>query len=396
MAIARKIAAQCEQASWIRRMFVEGQKLKEELGEENVFDFTLGNPSVPPPPAFTSRLKAVVEQATPALHRYMSNAGDPATRRAVAAFLTQEHGVAFDEHQVLMTCGAAGALNVIFKALLDPGDEVIVLAPYFAEYLFYIDNHGGKPIIAETREDFSLDVEAVAAALTPRTKAVLINSPNNPTGVVYPEAALAELAQALTAKNAAWDTTIYLVSDEPYRNLIYDLPRCPSIFQVYPHAILANSYSKELSIPGERLGYIAIGPEADSLALLVEAMVFCNRTLGFVNAPALMQHVVRGLQGQTVDLTPYRRNRDLFYDRLSRFGYEMVKPDGAFYLFPKSFLADDVAFVNELRAEHILAVPGVGFGRAGHFRLCYCVEEAVIERALPGFERVAQRYRGKK
>jgi len=396
MAIATKIAAQCEQASWIRRMFVEGQKLKEELGEENVFDFTLGNPSVPPPPAFTARLKAVVEQATPALHRYMSNAGDPATRRAVADFLTREHGVAFEENQILMTCGAAGALNVIFKALLDPGDQVILLAPYFAEYLFYIDNHGGDPVVVETRADFSLDVAAIAAALTPRTKAVLINSPNNPTGVVYPEAALAELGQVLTAKNEAWNTTIYLVSDEPYRNIIYDRPRCPSVFQIYPHSILANSYSKELSIPGERLGYIALGPEAGSLTQLVEAMVFCNRTLGFVNAPALMQHVVQGLQGQTVDLTPYRRNRDLFYDSLIRFGYEVVKPEGAFYLFPKSFIDDDVAFVHQLRTEQILAVPGVGFGRAGHFRLAYCVEESVIARALPGFERMARRYRGKK
>lgn len=392
MAISKKIMTQCQQASWIRRMFVEGQKLKEELGPENVFDFTLGNPSVPPPPAFKERLVAVAQTSTPALHRYMPNAGDPATRRAVATFLTQTHGVPFSEEQVVMTCGAAGALNVVLKALLDPGDEVVILAPYFVEYLFYVDNHGGKAVVVDTREDFSLDVAAIRAALTLRTKALILNSPNNPTGAVYPAEALAELGACLTQRGLELGTTIYLLSDEPYRHIFYGDEPCPSIFQAYPQSILVNSYSKELSIPGERLGYLAVGPEVEPQAELLEALGFCNRTLGFVNAPALMQAVIQGLQGLTVDLTPYRRNRDLLYDGLVQAGFEVVRPEGAFYLFPKTPIADDIAFVNALREEHILAVPGVGFGRGGHIRLSYCVEEEVIRRALPGFARVAARF----
>jgi aspartate aminotransferase len=372
-------------------MFVEGQKLKEELGPENVFDFTLGNPSAPPPPAFKERLVAVAVASTSTLHRYMPNAGDPAMRRALAAFLTQTHGVPFTEEQVVMTCGAAGALNVILKALLDPGDEVIILAPYFVEYVFYVDNHGGQTVVVDTRDDFSLDVAAIGAAITPRTKALIINSPNNPTGAVYPEDALAELGECLTQRSAEWGTTIYLLSDEPYRHIVYGDEPCPSVFQFYPQSILANSYSKELSIPGERLGYVAVGPEIEPLAELLEALSFCNRTLGFVNAPALMQAVVKDLQGVTVDLTPYRRNRDLLYGGLVDVGFEVVRPEGAFYLFPKTPIPDDVAFVNALREEHILVVPGVGFGRSGHIRLVYCVEEDVIRRALPGFARVAAR-----
>ena len=392
MAISQKVAAYCQQASWIRRMFVEGQKLKEELGPEKVFDFTLGNPSVPPPPAFKERLLAVVQESPPALHRYMPNAGDPATRQALAAFLTRTHGVSFTEEQVVMTCGAAGALNVVLKALLDPGDEVVILAPYFPEYLFYVDNHGGKPVVVETRRDFSLDVAAIQAALTPHTKALILNSPNNPTGVVYPAESLAELGACLSRRGSELGTTIYLLSDEPYRHIVYGDEPCPSVFQAYSQAILVNSYSKELSIPGERIGYLAVGPEVEPQAELLEALGFCNRTLGFVNAPALMQAVIRGLQGVTVDLAPYRRNRDLLYAGLVEAGFEVVRPDGAFYLFPKTPIPDDVAFVNALREEHILAVPGVGFGRSGYMRLSYCVEEEVIRKALPGFARVAARF----
>jgi len=326
------------------------------------------------------------------LHRYMPNAGDPATRQALAAFLTRTHGVSFTEEQVVMTCGAAGALNVVLKALLDPGDEVVILAPYFPEYLFYVDNHGGKPVVVETRRDFSLDVAAIQAALTPHTKALILNSPNNPTGVVYPAESLAELGACLSRRGSELGTTIYLLSDEPYRHIVYGDEPCPSVFQAYSQAILVNSYSKELSIPGERIGYLAVGPEVEPQAELLEALGFCNRTLGFVNAPALMQAVIRGLQGVTVDLAPYRRNRDLLYAGLVEAGFEVVRPDGAFYLFPKTPIPDDVAFVNALREEHILAVPGVGFGRSGYMRLSYCVEEEVIRKALPGFARVAARF----
>jgi aspartate aminotransferase len=292
-----------------------------------------------------------------------------------------------------MTCGAAGALNVILKTILDPGDEVITPAPYFVEYGFYADNHGGvlKPVA--TRADFSLDLDAVAAAVGERTKAVLINSPNNPTGQIYSQESLERLGALLAEKGAALGCTLYLISDEPYRKIVYDGARVPSIFACYANSLIASSYSKDISIPGERIGYIAVNPAADRKQELAAGITLSNRILGFVNAPALMQRVVAEMQGLSVDVSRYARNRDLLCDGLAECGYEFVKPPGAFYLFPRSPIADDAAFVQTLQEELILVVPGSGFGGPGHFRISYCVQDRTIVDAMPGFERALARYR---
>jgi aspartate aminotransferase len=292
-----------------------------------------------------------------------------------------------------MTCGAAGALNVILKALLDPGDEVLVPAPYFVEYGFYADNHGGVLRSVATRPDFTLDLPAMAAALNARTKVVLINSPNNPTGQIYNAESLSALAELLAARSRELGRVIYLVADEPYRKIVYDGRKVPSILPLYPDSLLATSYSKDISIPGERLGFIAVNPRARHRAELLAALALANRILGFVNAPALMQRVVSCLQGLSVDVGLYARKRDLLCDGLRDCGYAITRPPGAFYLFPRTPVPDDVAFVRALQEEMILTVPGSGFGGPGHFRIAYCVADETIIGALPGFARVMARYR---
>ncbi len=390
MPIAARIKAAMEGASWIRRMFEEGAELKARLGTEKVFDFTLGNPDLEPPARFKEELVSAAQDPRPGLHAYMPNAGLPPVREAVAAHLTRVHGLPFQRDEVIITCGAAGGLNVILKALLDPGDEIIIFAPFFPEYLFYADNHGGAARVVETGPDFQLDLAALEAALTPRTRAVIVNSPNNPTGQVYGAGTLAELGALLSRQAARSGRPVYLVADEPYRRLVYDGLGLPSIFGVYPDTLLVTSFSKDLSIPGERLGYVAVSPRAGGRGELVGAMVLANRILGFVNAPALMQRVVANLTEVAVDIAPYARRRDLFSDLLARAGFEFVKPKGAFYLFPRAPGGDDLALVARLKEENILAVPGRGFGRPGYFRLAFCVPEAVIEAAAPGFVRVRE------
>jgi aspartate aminotransferase len=322
----------------------------------------------------------------------MSNAGYPETRRSVSDFLSREHGLSFSEQDVIMTCGAAGALNAVLKALIEPGQEVIVLAPYFVEYLFYTDNVQGVPVVVPTGSDFSLDLKAIEQALTPKTKAVLINSPNNPTGKVYDEKSLRQLGDLLDRIYRKQGQVIYLVGDEPYRKIVYDQIQVPSIFQACRQSISVTSYSKDLSLPGERIGYLAVHPEITEKDELLAACSFTNRTLGFVNAPALMQRLLPAVQGLTVDVEQYRKKRDLFYNGLSQIGYQLIKPEGAFYLFPKSPIPDDAAFVQALQEELILVVPGMGFGAPGHFRIAYCTADAVIEKSLPGFEKVFKKY----
>jgi aspartate aminotransferase len=385
MAIARKMAEFGERSSWIRRMFEEGTKLKAQYGVENVFDFSLGNPDLPPPPEFAAVLQRLAAQTGPGQHSYMANGGYPQVREKVAAQVGREQGVALRGDELLMTCGAAGALNVALKALLDPGDEVILLAPYFVEYGFYIDNHGGVAKVVPTGADFNLDLDAIGAAITPRTKALIVNSPNNPTGQIYPAADLARLGELLGAAKARHGATIYLLADEPYRKIVFDGHQVPGIFQAYANTIVVSSYSKDLSLPGERIGYLAVHPAIEEKATLLGALTLANRILGFVNAPALMQKVVAELQGVTVDCSIYTRRRDLFCNLLAKAGYEFVPPKGAFYLFPKSPLADEVAFVHLLREQRVLAVPGRGFGRPGYFRLAFCVEDEVIVRSAAGF-----------
>jgi aspartate aminotransferase len=389
MSVSERIKVALEHASWIRRMFEEGAELKARLGPERVCDFTLGNPDLEPPARFKEELIAAAQDPSPGLHGYMPNAGLPQVRRALAEHLSLVHLMPFQTDDVIVTVGAAGGLNVILKALLDPEDEVVIFAPYFPEYLFYIDNHGGAARVVETDEKFQVELNRLEAALSPRTRAVLINSPNNPTGQVYDEATLKGLGRLLTHHSGRHGRPVYLVMDEPYRRLVYDGLILPSVFAAYPHTLLVTSFSKDLSIPGERLGYVAVGPRAAGRGELAAGMVLANRILGFVNAPALMQRVVARLTEVCVDMAPYTRRRELFCELLAQAGYEFVKPRGAFYLFPKAPGGDDLAFVARLKKENILAVPGRGFGRAGYFRLAFCVPESVIQRAAPGFARAA-------
>ncbi|MFO7860252.1 MAG: pyridoxal phosphate-dependent aminotransferase [Desulfosalsimonas sp.] len=387
MPIARKMADFIEKSSWIRKMFEEGARLKAIHGADNVFDFSLGNPNLEPPDEVRDHLEQVAADPASGLHAYMPNTGYPHVRKAVADFLGQEQGIEITENEIIMTCGAAGGLNIVLKAILDPDDEVITPAPYFVEYGFYADNHGGRLVAVPTRPDFTLDVAAIEAAITPKTRAVVINSPNNPTGQVYSAQNLAELGQCLEKKSREINRRIYLVSDEPYRKIVYDNIEVPGVFDCYADSVMATSYSKDLSLPGERIGFAAVNPAADEKQQLLAAMALANRILGFVNAPALMQRLVALVQGTSVDIAEYDRKRNLLCDGLERLGYRFVRPAGAFYLFPQSPVKDDVEFVGALQQERILAVPGSGFGAPGYFRLSFCVADQTITDAMPGFEK---------
>ncbi|MCU0553711.1 MAG: pyridoxal phosphate-dependent aminotransferase [Syntrophales bacterium] len=388
MAVSKKIEGMITKSSWIRKMFEDGIRLKQQHGAENVFDFSLGNPNVPPPPELKKALLEVARDERPGVHAYMPNAGFPETRAAVASKLSRDHGVKLSADHVIMTCGAAGALNVILKTLLDPGDEVIIPAPYFVEYQSYVDNHNGVVRLVKSKEDFSLDLWAVAEAITERTKAVLINTPNNPTGRVYDETSIRALASLLEDKGKKFDRAIHLISDEPYDKIVYDGITVPSLLKAYRHSLIANSYSKTLSVPGERIGFIAVNPATDSLDLLLGGLVMCNRTLGFVNAPAFIQRVLPRVLDVEVNVAEYQRKRDLLCEGLAACGYEFTKPEGAFYLFPKSPIADDVEFVRALQKKNILTVPGSGFGAPGYFRIAYCVEDKTIVNSIKGFGEV--------
>jgi len=392
MAIAKKIETILAKSSWIRKMFEEGARLKEEHGADHVFDFSLGNPNLDPPESFRAALKDTVMSYRTGDHGYMTNVGYPHVRKAVADYLSREQQVQVTENEVIMTCGAAGGLNAILKAILDPGDEIIAPTPCFVEYGFYADNHGGVLKTAPTKPDFTLDLDAISASITEKTKAVLINSPNNPTGQVYSEESLKGLGTILQEKGSELNRTLYLISDEPYRKIIYDGVKVPSLFSCYPESIIATSYSKDISIPGERIGYISVNPGAAYKQDLLNGMAFSNRVIGFVNAPALMQRVVASIQGESVDVSAYAKKRDLLCAGLSDCGYEFTKPSGAFYLFPKTPIPDDVKFVRTLLEELILAVPGSGFGGPGHFRIAFCVDDDTIINSMPGFKRTIEKY----
>jgi aspartate aminotransferase len=322
----------------------------------------------------------------------MANAGLVETRNAVADYLNKFNRPRFTADEIVMTVGAGGALNVVLKTILNPGEEVIIPKPYFVEYNFYLDNHQGVPNIVPTKDDFSFDFDAIAEAVTEKTRAVLINSPNNPTGRVYGEEMLRELAELLSRYSAKFGQPIYLISDEPYRKIVYDEITVPSVFDVYNESFVATSFSKDLSLPGERIGYAAVNPDISDKKVILAGMILCNRILGYVNAPALMQRTISHLLEDSVDIAIYKKKRDMLCDGLASFGYDFMKPEGAFYLFPKTPIDDDVAFVSALQEENILTVPGGGFGGPGHFRISYCVPDKVIEGALPGFERVMKKY----
>ena len=381
-----------EQGGWIRRMFEAGIALKAQYGDDNVFDMSLGNPVAEPPEEFRQELRRLAENPIKGMHRYMPNAGYPETRGAVASSLKSETGLDISANEIVMTCGAAAALNVVLKTILNPGEQVVLLSPYFVEYGYYVDNHGGQPVVVPTGEDFQPDLEAIESAIGPETRALIVNSPNNPTGVVYPDNRLQMLAELLSRKQRQMGTEIFLISDEPYRRIIYDGLTYPQVMPHFPNTIVVNSHAKDLALPGERIGYIAVNPEYPAAEELVNGFTFCNRTLGFVNAPALMQHVVRAIQGASVDVADYQRKRDYLYTQMVEMGYSMVNPQGAFYLFPKSPIDNDVEFVDTLQTWQVLAVPGRGFGTPGYFRLSYCVEDSVLEGAVAGLAKAAERY----
>ncbi|MCX5914426.1 MAG: pyridoxal phosphate-dependent aminotransferase [Deltaproteobacteria bacterium] len=392
MSISVQIKEYMENASWIRKMFEQGLELKAKYGADKVFDFSLGNPNLEPPDEVHKAILKVLGSERPGIHAYMPNAGLKETREAVAKSLTRDHGMSLSWEQIIMTCGAGGGLNVALKTILDKDDEVLVLAPYFVEYFFYINNHNGNGILVNTTEDFSLDIEKIGKALSERTKAIIINSPNNPSGRVYDANSMGLLGKLLTDHSKKIGRTIYLLSDEPYSKLVYDGVKVPSIFQAYPNSILITSHSKDLSLPGERIGFIAVNPRMGHLKEMADGLTFCNRILGFVNAPALMQRILPYLDGVSVNVGEYQRKRDLLCKGLLDAGYVCTKPEGAFYLFIKSPIPDDVLFVQTLLQENILGVPGTGFGTPGYFRLAYCVDDRVIENSIEGFRRAIRKY----
>jgi aspartate aminotransferase len=392
MPVARKIAEFIDRSSWIRAMFEAGAKLKAERGPENVFDFSLGNPNLEPPESFYRVLQELSQDRTPMGHAYMPNAGYPHVRQKVADFLSRRHGPSFGAEDIVMTVGAGGGLNVVLKAIVDPGATVVVPSPYFVEYDFYLDNHGGSVTLVPAREDFSLDVEAVAAAVTDDTCAVLINSPHNPTGVVYPEDQLKELAARLGEIGQRRGRPVYLISDEPYRDIVFDGLAVPSLFAIYQHSILVTSFSKNLSLPGERIGYVAVHPEIGDKDILVAGLTLANRILGFVNAPALMQRAVAELLEDAAEVERYEHKRDLICQVLDHAGFEYVRPQGAFYAFPKSPIADDVEFVRKAQDENLLLVPGSGFRGPGYFRISFCCADDTITRSADAFKRLRERF----
>ena len=387
-------------SSWIRKMFEKGLELKKQYGADRVCDFSLGNPDVPPPAKTKEVLEAIAAKAIEPLGLgYCPNAGLPPVREAIAGYLSKQQACAIDAGHVIMTVGAAGALVSFFRAVVEPGDEIICPAPYFVEYGSYCGHFGGvlKAIASKPDEGFRPDFDAMEAAITPKTRAFLVNSPNNPTGCIYSEADMRRLADIVNRVNAQREAELgdaarplYLLSDEPYRAFAYDGAVVPPVMPLTPYAVVLGSFSKTLSLAGERIGYVAIHPEMPDGAMLVNAVTLTNRTLGFVNAPVIGQRLAAQLLDQTVDLEIYDRRRKLMAKVLREAGIEFTEPKGAFYFFPKAPGGDDAKFVDALLAEKILAVPGAGFGRAGYIRLSCAVDEKIIARSAEGFKRAAE------
>jgi len=382
-------------SSVIRAMFEEGKRLSAIHGAENVYDFSLGSPNVEPPATIKQAIFDILNEESPNhVHGYMNNSGYLDVRKSIAEFLNKKYQVKLDECNILMTCGAAGGLNVLLKTLLNPGDEVITFAPYFVEYRSYVSNYGGELVVVPANiETFEPNVEALKNAINANTKAVIINSPNNPTGVIYSEKAIKALVAVLEEKQQELGTSIYLISDEPYREVAYDGVEVPYVLKYYRNSFIGYSYSKSLSLPGERIGYIVAHGDMDDYDQVVQALNVANRILGFVNAPSLFQRVIARCLDSEVDVNIYKKNRDLLYNHLVDIGFSCVKPQGAFYLFPKSLIADDLAFAEEAKKFNILMVPGSAFACPGHFRLSYCIAYDKIEKSLDAFTKLAQVYK---
>lgn len=392
--IADKMVGLVNNNSAIRMMFEEGKRLAAQYGAENVFDFSLGNPNVPAPASFNAAIKEILdEEESTFVHGYMSNAGYEDVRLAVANSLNRRFGTAFTEANIIMTVGAAGGLNSALKAIINPGDEVVTFAPYFLEYRAYVNNYDGVLVeVSPDTETFQPNVEEFASKITAKTKAVIINNPNNPTGVVYTEDTIKKIAKVLQDKQKELGTEIYLISDEPYRELAYDGVEVPFLTKYYDNTIVGYSFSKSLSLPGERIGYLVIPSEMPDFKNVFAACSIATRVLGFVNAPSLMQRAVAKVIDEKTDIEYYNRNRQLLYGSLTEYGFDCVKPEGAFYLFVKSPVADEKEFCNKAKEYNILMVPGSSFACPGYVRIAYCVAYESIERALPSFKKLADSY----
>lgn len=382
--------------SSIRELFEYGKQRKAEIGEQNVFDFSLGNPSVPAPAEVKEALKDIIENTDPvALHGYTSAQGDYSVRKTLADYINARFKTELSADCIYMTCGAAASLAITLNALLNEGDEVITIAPYFPEYKVFTENAGGKLIaVAGKSGTFGIDIHNVKNALSPKTKAVLINSPNNPSGVVYGEEDIAALANTIAEYSAAHGTEIYLISDEPYRELVFDGDiKAPYIMSYYPRSIVCYSYSKSLSLPGERIGYIAVNNQMEEWEEVYAAICGAGRALGYVCAPALFQQLVKRVYNVTADISIYKRNRDRLLAALTEYGYEVIKPNGAFYMFVKSLEPDAKRFAERAKQFELLLVAGDDFGTEGYVRISYCVSPQMIERALPAFKALADSYK---
>lgn len=393
--IAEKMKGMVAGSSAIRAMFEEGTRMAEQFGAENVYDFSLGNPNVPAPASVKKAVMELLEEEDPVvLHGYTnSNSGYADVRETVAASLNRRFGTSFEGKNIIMTVGAAGGLNVILKTLINPGDEVITFAPYFGEYRSYVNNYDGVLVeISPDTDTFQPKLAEFEEKITPKTKAVIVNTPNNPTGVVYSEDTIKKMAAVMEAKQKEYGTQIYLISDEPYRELVYDGAEVPYLTKYYDNTIVGYSYSKSLSLPGERIGYLVIPDEvADSQTVLSAANV-ATRILGFVNAPTLQQKVVAKCIDEETDISFYDRNRETLYNGLKDCGFSCIKPEGAFYLFVKSPVEDEKEFCAAAKKYHILMVPGSSFACPGYVRLAYCVSHETIVNALPKFKELAKEY----
>ncbi|MFA6735852.1 MAG: pyridoxal phosphate-dependent aminotransferase [Saccharofermentanales bacterium] len=380
--ISRSMKESLKNSSLIRKMFEEGNRLKKLYGGENVFDFSIGNPDLEPPEAVVNAFKEIAASEEPGTHKYMSNAGYLSTRQAVADSLSDGAFVKPAPDDIVMTAGAAGAINVALKAIIDPGDEVIVVTPYFVEYFAYIRNHGGIPkIVGCDRETFEIDFTSLAEALSVRTKAMIINTPNNPSGVVYSE----DMLRRLDAFLQALDHTVYVISDEPYREVVFGDVCVPRTMDLIRNLIMCYSWSKTLALPGDRIGYLAVSPDCEDHDDMIAACITANRSLGFVNAPAIMQRVIEKSIKAKVDIESYRRRCDMLYNVITSAGYKCFKPEGALYLFPKSPIEDDKAFIAVAAEYNLLLVPGSAFGMPGHFRATFCVDERAITGSYKAF-----------
>ena len=394
---ADKMVNLVKNSSAIRAMFEEGKIMAAKYGAENVYDFSLGNPNVPAPAEVKKAVFEELEKEDPVvLHGYMNNSGYEDVRAAIADSINRKFQTSFGEKNIIMTVGAAGGLNVILKTLLNPGDEVIVIAPYFGEYNSYVSNYDGKiVVVSPNTETFQPNLEELEQKITARTKAVIINSPNNPTGVVYSEDTIKKMADILRSREKELGTDIYLISDEPYRELVYDGIEVPYLTKYYENAIIGYSYSKSLSLPGERIGYLVIPDEVSDAEDVIAAANVATRILGYVNAPSLMQKVVAKCLDAKVDVPFYNRNREALYNGLRELGFECIKPEGAFYLFVKSPVEDEKVFCAAAKKYHILIVPGSSFACPGYVRIAYCVSYETIMNSMPGFKALAEEFQVK-